>query len=445
MFHHQLKTAFHTAIEKVSSHISSLVMKPGRDLSRIRKLPASLLMSYLVSQGSSSTCCEVLDFFRLNADAPSASALNQQKAKLKPEAMEELFIEFNRSVSYMSSTDTNKKFRAIAADGSAVSFFCRPTQDTKAYFVSEGHSAKGFFSIHINAFYDLDTNTYSDILLQPVHNKDEFAAFCSLVDSHTLLPDTSDIFIGDRGYCSYYNMAHVIARNQYFLFRTKDIHGKGLVGNFDYPDSDSFDIAVNVTLTRSHKKSITIPDGSYRRFVDAATSFDFIEYGSMDTYQLSFRVARFPLSDDSFECVVTNLPSDDFPSEKIKQLYNSRWAIETSFRKLKYTIGLSNFHSRKPEFIKLEIWAKLIAYNAAELLIHHAVVEKHDTKYPYKVNFMKAAHICRIYLRLTTETDSIEVMPLLLKELIPVRDGRQFKRLQTAHFRKPKYFCYRAA
>ena len=170
--------------------------------------------------------------------------------------------------------------------------------------------------------------------------------------------------------------------------------------------SDLIDIAVNVTLTRSHKKSITIPDGSYRRFVDATTSFDFIEYGSTDIYQLSFRVVRFPLSEDSFECVVTNLPSDDFPTEKIKQLYNSRWAIETSFRKLKYTIGLSNFHSRKPEFIELEIWAKLIACNATELLIHHAVVEKHDTKYPYKVNFTKAAHICRIYLRLTTETDS---------------------------------------
>lgn len=225
MFHHQLKVAFNTAIEKVSSHISSFVRKSGRDLSRIRRLPASLLMSYLVSQGFSSTCCKVLDFFRMAADA--ASAFNQQKAKLKPEAMEALFNEFNLSVSSMLSFDTDKKFRSIAADGSTVSFFCRPTQDTNAYFVSKGHSAKGFFSIHINAFYDLDTNTYSDILLQPVHNKDEFSAFCPLVDSHTLLLDISDIFIGDRGYCSYNNMAHVIARNQYFLFQTKDIHGKG--------------------------------------------------------------------------------------------------------------------------------------------------------------------------------------------------------------------------
>lgn len=445
MFHHQLKEAFNAALEKVSSHISSFVRRPGRDMSRSRKLSPSILMSYLVSQGSSSTCCEMLDFFSMSADAPSASALNQQKAKLKPEAMEELFREFNLSASSITSAASDKKFRCIAADGSTASFFCRPAQDTEVYFVSEGHSAKGFFSIHINAFYDLDTNTYSDILLQPVHEKDEFAAFCSLVDSHILLENVFDIFIGDRGYCSYNNMAHVVERNQYFLFRTKDIHGKGLAGSFDYPDSDSFDVTVSVTLTRSHKKSIAIREGSYRRFVDASTAFDFIEYGSEDTYELSFRVVRFPLSENSFECVVTNLPCDDFPPEKIKELYNRRWAIESSFRKLKYTVGLSNFHSRKPESIKLEIWAKLIAYNAAELLVSHAVVEKHDTKYAYKVNFTKAAHICRIYLRLTTQTDSIDVMSLLLKELIPVRDGRQYKRLQTAHFRKPKYFCYRAA
>ena len=445
MFHHQLKAAFDSAIDRVSSRISSFVRRPGRDMSRKRKLPVATLMSYLVSQGSSSTCCEILDFFKLSADAPSASALNQQKAKLKPEAMEKLFKEFNLSASSILSAGSRKKFRCIAADGSTASFFCRPAQDTEIFFVSEGHSAKGFFSIHINALYDLETNTYTDILLQPVHEKDEFAAFCSLVDSHALLPGISDIFIGDRGYCSYNNMAHVVEKGQYFLLKTKDIHGKGLAGNFDYPDSDSFDITVNVTLTRSQKKSITIREGSYRRFVDAATAFDFIEYGSADTYELTFRVVRFPLSEDSFECVVTNLPSDEFPPEKIRQLYDRRWAIESSFRKLKYTIGLLNFHSRKPESIKIEIWAKLIAYNAAELLINHTVVEKHDTKYPYKVNFTKAAHICRIYLRLTTETDSINVMSLLLKELIPVRDGRQFKRLQTAHFRKPKYFCYRAA
>ena len=115
------------------------------------------------------------------------------------------------------------------------------------------------------------------------------------------------------------------------------------------------------------------------------------------------------------------------------------------FRKLKYTIGLSHYHSYKPDFIKQEIWAKFIAYNATELLVAHTVVVHGKRKYSYKVNFTLAAHICRIYLRLHTETDSINVMALLQKELVPIRCDRQFPRLKTAHFRKPKYLIYRVS
>ena len=78
-------------------------------------------------------------------------------------------------------------------------------------------------------------------------------------------------------------------------------------------------------------------------------------------------------------------------------------------------------------------------------MINHVVVEKNDTKHEYKVNFTIAAHICRIFLRLTTEKDYIDVMSLLQKELIPIRNERQYPRLKTAHFRKPRYFIYRAA
>lgn len=190
-----------------------------------------------------------------------------------------------------------------------------PSLVSEEYFVSEGHSRKGFYSIHINAFYDLSTNTYTDALLQPVHDKDEFSAFCTMVDRHEVFPGTKNIYIGDRGYCSYNNMAHVMEQGQYFLFRTKDIHSKGLVGNFDYPDSDLFDITVSVTLVRSNKKSLHVKEGSYRRFIDKSTSFDFIEYDSTDTYELTFRVVRFLISDDTYECIVTNLPKEEFPPE----------------------------------------------------------------------------------------------------------------------------------
>lgn len=57
---------------------------------------------------------------------------------------------------------------------------------------------------------------------------------------------------------------------------------------------------------------------------DQAAAFDYIEYGSYDTYELSFRILRFPISTSTYECIVTNLPRDEFPVERIKTLYNAR-------------------------------------------------------------------------------------------------------------------------
>ena len=140
--------------------------------------------------------------------------------------------------------------------------------------------------MHLNALYDLQKHTYTDALIQPVYQKDEFRAYCGMVDRHATLPGT------------------------------KDIHPKGLVENFDFPEKDSFDIQVNVTLVRSHKKTIPIREGFYKRFVDADASFNYAAYGSMDTYDLSLRSVRYLIADDSYECIVINLPADQTTSNR---------------------------------------------------------------------------------------------------------------------------------
>ena len=87
----------------------------------------------------------------------------------------------------------------------------------------------------------------------------------------------------------------MVEQGQCFLFRTKDIHSKGLVGNFELPGTESFDVDVSVTLTRSNSRKVPVLPETYRRFIDWISTFDFIEYGSLDTYTLSFCIARcFP-------------------------------------------------------------------------------------------------------------------------------------------------------
>ena len=81
---------------------------------------------------------------------------------------------------------------------------------------------------------------------------------------------------------------------------------------------------------------------------------------------MSLRIVRFRVSDDAYETIVTNLNQDLFPPDELKKLYAMRWGVETSFRDLKYTVGLSAFHSKKMARIVQEMFARLIMYNFSE-------------------------------------------------------------------------------
>lgn len=45
-------------------------------------------------------------------------------------------------------------------------------------------------------------------------------------------------------------------------------------------------------------------------------------------YTLNFRVVRFAITEDSYECIITNLPKKEFPADEIKKIYAMRWGIE---------------------------------------------------------------------------------------------------------------------
>lgn len=104
MFHQTIKSLFNSSVSQIASNISQYTVHPEKDLSHSKKFPPHKLISFLVSQGSSSTKNELLDFFNIDILAPSASALNQQRAKLKPDAMEAVIRHFNSSTASLDKT-----------------------------------------------------------------------------------------------------------------------------------------------------------------------------------------------------------------------------------------------------------------------------------------------------------------------------------------------------
>mgnify|MGYP000615202485 FL=1 len=73
-----------------------------------------------------------------------------------------------------------------------------------------------------------------------------------------------------------------------------------------------------------------------------------------------------------------------------------RWGIETSFRELKYAIGLCCFHSKKVEYIMQEIYARLILYNYCELITMHVIIQQKR----YKTCLSNELHNSNSYMSL---------------------------------------------
>ena len=145
----------------------------------------------------------------------------------------------------------------------------------------------------------------------------------------------------------------------------------------------------------------------------------------LQTYELSFRIIRFPIGSNSYEIIITNLDRNIFDVKKIKEIYHLRWGIETSFRELKYAIGLTSFHARKPDFIKQEIYARLLLYNYCELITTHVIKQMKNNDKTKQVNFTIAIYICREYLRNKRNLSPPDVINLIEKHVLPVRPGRK--------------------
>lgn len=63
MIHAKIKDLYTSAVQHVCSTISDYFIHPEVNFHRNRKIPPEKLISFLISQGSSSTKVEMLDFW----------------------------------------------------------------------------------------------------------------------------------------------------------------------------------------------------------------------------------------------------------------------------------------------------------------------------------------------------------------------------------------------
>lgn len=433
-------------IQKLSEHPELYCRDPGRDFTRKRKLSFCTLISFILNMRGGPLTNEIIDFFSNEKSIVSSSAVVQMREKLKPEAFRSLLINFNSQVENMKIPETASGLRLLAVDGSDIQLPMDP--DDADSFYPGVNGQKPYNLIHMNALYDLLQRTYLDAVIQKSRKQNEHKALIELAEDS---PIENALVIVDRGYESYNTFAHIHERGWFYLARIKE--GKnGIASGLDLPDDDEFDLEISINLTRSFTNEVKelFKDKNHYRFLPSNVNFDYLPrltgtYGTTPVfYNLRYRIVRVRISDDLLETLITNLPAEQYPPERLKGLYALRWGIETSFRSLKYTVGMLHFHSKKAECIFQEVYASLIIYNFTEWITAQVIIHKSKRKYAYKVNFSAAVHICRKLLAEKMHPPDVEA--LIAKYIIPIRPNRKYERHLSKHSKGAAInFTYRIA
>ena len=395
-------------------------MNPETDFTRNRKLNFETVLKYMICMESGSLKDELFKLNNYSFDTPTSSAFIQARSKIKAEAFKAVFDNFNHKT---LETKTHKGYRLLAVDGSELPIDNTIYDRETTLLVKSGHN-KPYSAFHLNASYDLLECTYDDLIIQGQAKMDENDAFCHLVDRYT---GNKAIFIADRGYESYNGFAHVVHSGNKYLIRVKDLNSRTSMTKSlgPYPKTDEFDIDASRMLTLKQNKIISACSQLYK-FVPTNMRFDYMDKDN-PFYEFSCRIVRLRVTEDTYECIITNLDRDEFSAEDIRALYHMRWGIETSFREVKYALGLNALHSKKRELIKQEIYARLTLYNLCQRIVQKIPVRKKKTKYIYQVNFTRAFHIIRNFLMKKDGFPS-NLESIIAKEILPIRPGRTEKR-----------------
>jgi hypothetical protein len=404
---HKIKQQLEDKIRSIANQ-PEIFAQSELDFSRNRKLSFETTLKIILSLGGQSLASELLTHFNFTLQTPTVSAFVQARNKIKLQAFEQLFYS---TVPNEKQPKTFKGYRILAHDGSDINI-PYDEEDIESHHIG-GNKGKCVSILHLNALYDPLTKQYIAVDIQKKKKVNERQSLCQMVDNFNFHQPT--IILADRGYEAFNVYEHINKSGQNFLIRVKDMTSNGFLKGLDLPSTETFDTKVNLLLTRRQTNKIKA-DAQYH-FLPKSSKFDYLPPKSRESYPLTLRVVRIKLDENNYEALITNLDPFTFPSEVLKELYHLRWGIETSFRELKYSLGLNHLHSKKQSFIIQEMYARLIMYNFSMKIALAVSVSSGS----YQINFTQAIGICKKFFRFAY----VDVEGLISRYILPVRPNRR--------------------
>lgn len=377
---------------------------------RDRKMTQKEYTTFILSQRSCTSYIETIRFFTIGLNKKfktiSSQGIGKQRMFIDPK----VFIDMNESFidqlyGKYSGFSKFKGYIVSACDGSIIDL-PNVTLTHEEFPVGDENLLKEKrIRARVSCLLDVHSKHILTAKIVETTINEVDLAIEHLENLKQRLNITKLITIYDRGYPSIELMAKTIDLNSKFLIRLPKNVFRHLIKQMKTNDEI---IKINLTNNRlSHFDDENLKEKARKMG------------------RLEIRIALVDIGKNEPEILATNLTSEEFSTEDLKELYGKRWAVETGFDRLKNLIEIEDFSGIRRTIIEQDFHAHIFVYNLAMTIKNHAennitrIPRNKDEKIIYQSNFAKITG--NIYLFLfdlifETQTKREQIIDFIVKE-----------------------------
>jgi hypothetical protein len=347
--------------------ISALCAKEGLSWRERLLPPATTVQLMLLQVLHSNTAISHLPHLAKMRFCPSSFC--RARAKLPVSLFEQLL---ERIIAGLQKDDfdlgTWLGHRVFIADGTGVSMPDTPAHAERFGYPTNQKDGVGFPVTKLSFMIHLGTGMISKLLIKPLRSHE-----MQRIDELHLALQPNDIFLADRAYCSYHHFCLLLKRKAQAVIR---MHYKL---NFDTSENNKRwrKGQPHNTKLRVISKTDRVIEWFKPLTINALCAEQYhLLSNSIAIREITYCVAEKGFRTRKIRLLTTLIDENKYPAEKIAELYQLRWQIETGFNHLKTTINMNILKSKTPDGVVKELLCYCIIYNLIRAVMSKAAEQQ---------------------------------------------------------------------
>lgn len=273
--------------------------------------------------------------------------------------------------------------RVITADGATVTMADTPDNQAEYPQLSSQATGCGFPILRMVVLFALSTGVVLDMAMG--RYKGKLTHEVSLFRQIDQIIQETDVFLADRAYAGWFEMARVMQRGGEVVVRKHQMRKSDFRTGIRYGKDDH-----SIQLTKPPR-----PEWMSEQEYETYPEFITIREIKIRVANKGFRTREI--------IVHTSLLDDiDYTKDDIAALFRRRWQAELNLRSLKTIMQMEHLRCKEPHRVRNEIRAHMLAYNLVRGVMAEAAID--GGVQPWQISF-KAT--------LTTISDMLPVLGLI--------------------------------